>query len=49
MTSVDMWCDAEQTKYDLGCWPRTCKLMGGYLNPGSFAEHNEHLILVSNG
>ena len=38
ITLVDMKCDTEQTKCVLGCWPRTCKLMGGYFKSWVFCR-----------
>jgi hypothetical protein len=32
-----------------GRQPRTCKVMGGHLNPRSSAEYTGHLILASQG
>jgi len=36
-STVDVLCGAEKTECQLKLSPRTCKVIGGHLIPGSFA------------
>jgi len=43
---LDAQCEAEKTNVHLHNWPRTCKIMGDHLNPGSFSEYMRHLVIM---